>query len=129
MALGSSSLRPRRSSCQPSNLYPPRSGSWLRATRPISCRRNTARTRASNSQAEWFYDVVVRTGLETDDAIDLVRTMAGHDDDRNIRMRTNFPQEIQPIILTEPQIQNYQAGTGPCKMNSILFDADFAGML
>ncbi len=28
---------------------PPRSGSWVRATRPISCRRNTARTRASNS--------------------------------------------------------------------------------
>lgn len=66
------------------------------------------------SETEWFYDVVVRTELETDDAIDLVRTMAGHDDDRNIRMRTNFPQEIQPIILTEAQIQNYQAGTGPC---------------
>ena len=79
------------------------------------------------SEAEWFYDVVVRTELETDDAIDLVRTMAGHDDDRNIRMRTNFPQEIQPIILTEAQIQNYQAGTGPCKMT--ILDADFVGML
>jgi hypothetical protein len=73
------------------------------------------------SEAEWFYDVAVRTELETDDAIDLVRTMAGHDDDRNIRMRTNFPQEIQPIILTEAQIQNYQAGTGPCKMTIQLY--------
>ena len=25
-------------------------------------------------------------------------------------MRTNFPQKIQPVILTEPQIQNDQAG-------------------
>jgi hypothetical protein len=49
VALGSRSLRPRRSSCQPSNRFPPRSGSWVRATRPISCRRNTARTRASSS--------------------------------------------------------------------------------
>ncbi len=64
------------------------------------------------SEAEWFYDVVVRTEFEADDAIDFVGTMASRDDDRNVRMRTNFPQKIQPIILTEPQIQNYQAGKG-----------------
>jgi signal transduction histidine kinase len=35
--------------CNNVNRYPPRSGSWARAARPISCRRKTARTRASNS--------------------------------------------------------------------------------
>src|ERR1700687_4108094 len=68
------------------------------------------------SEAERFYDGVARTEFETDDAIDFVGTMASRDDDRNVRMRTNFPQKIQPIILTEPQIQNYQAGKGSCKM-------------
>src|ERR1700704_5054206 len=68
------------------------------------------------SEAEGFYDVVVGTEFETDDAIDFVGTMAGRDDHRNIRMRTNFPQQVQPIILTEPQIQNDQAGNGPSKM-------------
>jgi len=62
------------------------------------------------------YDVVVRTELETDDAIDFVATMARRDDHRDVRMRTHFPQKIQPIILTEPQIQNDQAGNGPRKM-------------
>jgi len=36
------------------------------------------------SETEWFYDIVVRTEFETDDAIDFVGTMAGRDDHRNI---------------------------------------------
>jgi hypothetical protein len=40
-------------------------------------------------EAEWLYNIVVRPEFETDDAIDLVGTMAGCDDDRNIRTRTN----------------------------------------
>jgi len=31
-------------------------------------------------------------------------------------MRTNFSQEIQPVILTEPQIQNDQTGKRSLKM-------------
>jgi hypothetical protein len=31
-------------------------------------------------------------------------------------MRTNFSQQVQPIVLTEPQIQNNQAGKGFRKM-------------
>ena len=65
-------------------------------------------------EAEWFYDIIVRPEFEADDAINFVGTMAGRDDDRHIRMRTNFPQ-IQPVILTEPQIQDDQAWRGPCK--------------
>jgi hypothetical protein len=92
--------------CNPSRFLPPQYG---------------ANAGKQLSEAEWFYDVVVRTELETDDAIDFVATMAGRDDDRDVRMRTNFPQEIQPIIMTELQIQNYQAGNGPCKMTIQLY--------
>jgi hypothetical protein len=48
-------------------------------------------------EAEWFYDAVVGPEFEADDAIDFVGTISGRDDDRNIRMRTNFSQELQPL--------------------------------
>src|SRR5258705_10202860 len=67
-------------------------------------------------EAEWLDNVVVRAEFEADDAIDFVRAMPGGDDHRNVRMRTNFPQHIQPVILPEPQIQNDQAGNCPGKM-------------
>jgi hypothetical protein len=43
-------------------------------------------------EAEWFYNIVVRAEFEADDAIDFVETMAGRDDNRNIRVGTNFPR-------------------------------------
>jgi len=53
--------------------------------------------RASNSlRLNGFYDVVVRTEFETDDAIDFVGTMAGCDDHRNIRMRTISRKRSSP---------------------------------
>ena len=94
VALGSNSLRPRRSSCQPSNRYPPRSGSRVRATRshflpPLHGTGAGERF----PEAEWFYNIVVRPEFEADDAIDFVETMAGRDDNRNIRVGTNFPTD------------------------------------
>jgi hypothetical protein len=36
------------------------------------------------SEAEWLYDIVVRSEFEADDAIDCVGAMAGRDDDGNL---------------------------------------------
>jgi hypothetical protein len=36
------------------------------------------------SEAEWLYDIVIRSEFEADDAIDFVGTMAGRDDDGNL---------------------------------------------
>src|SRR5882672_12598668 len=36
------------------------------------------------SEAEWLYDIVVRSEFEADDAIDFVGAMAGRDDDGNL---------------------------------------------
>ena len=46
-------------------------------------------------------------------------------------MAIPYPQKIQPIILTEPQIQDYQAMRRPRKMAIELcpVDADFVGTL
>jgi hypothetical protein len=94
------SLRIARS-CKPPHFLPPQ-----------------YRTNAGKQfpEAERLYDIVVRTEFEADDAIDFVGTMAGCDNHRNIRMRTNFPQKIQSIILTEPQVQDDQARGRPRKM-------------
>src|ERR1700730_171786 len=67
-------------------------------------------------KAERFYDVVIRTEFKADDAIDFFGTMTGGNDDRNVRTRTDFSQKIQPIILTEPQIQNDQTGLRSLQM-------------
>src|SRR5229473_754120 len=68
------------------------------------------------SETERFDDVIVRAEFETDDAIDFVGAMTGGDDNRNIRVRPDLSQEIQPVILTKPQIQNYQTWMRRFKM-------------
>src|SRR5258705_3656484 len=67
-------------------------------------------------EAERLDNVIIRAEFEANDSIDLVGAMAGRDDDRNVRMRPDFPQHIQPVILAESQIQNDQAGNGSGKM-------------
>jgi hypothetical protein len=89
------------SACGPSHLLPPQDGTDAGEQFP---------------EAERLDDVVVRTKLKADDAIDLVQAMAGRDDDWNIRMRADFPQHIQPVVLAEPQIQDDQTGNGPGEM-------------
>ena len=57
-----------------------------RATRPVSCRRNMARTRGQQlPEAERLYDVVVRPQFKVGGAIDFVGTMSARDDDRWMR--------------------------------------------
>jgi len=115
-AVGVGEFSATRSSSQPLNLYPPRSDRLPVRPVPISAARSTGpNAREQFPQAERLYDVIIRPQLKTDDAINLLGAMSGRDDDRNVRMRTNFPQEIQPVVLTEPQIQYDQAGLAPAK--------------
>jgi hypothetical protein len=62
-------------SCDPPHLLSPQHG-------PDACKQFP--------EAKWFYDVIVRPEFEADDAVNFVGTMAGGDNDRNVRMRTNF---------------------------------------
>jgi hypothetical protein len=65
-------------SCNPFHFLPPQYGTEAGEQFP---------------EAEWFYNIVVRPEFEADDAIDFVETMAGRDDNRNIRVGTNFPTD------------------------------------
>src|SRR4029077_2575575 len=55
-------------------------------------------------RTEWLDDVVVRAEFEADNAIDFVGPMSGRDDDGNVRMRTDLPQHVQPVVLAESQV-------------------------
>src|SRR6266702_3523847 len=67
-------------------------------------------------QAERLDDVIVGTELKADDAVDLVGPVPGRDDDRHIGMRTDLPQQVEPIVLTEAKIENDQAGLRSLQM-------------
>jgi len=42
--------------------------------------------------------------------------MTGHDDDRYIRMRPNFPQEVEAVVIANPQVKNNQTGVRSCQV-------------
>src|SRR5882762_2053412 len=68
------------------------------------------------SETKGLYDVIVRAKLETDNTVDFVCAMTGRDNDRNIRVRSQFSQEIEPIVLAKPQIKDYQTRIRSFKM-------------
>ena len=76
--------------------------------------QHRAHARQELSQAKRLDDVIVSAELKADDAIDFVRFVPGGDDDRHIGLRTDFPEQIEPIVLTEAKIENDQAG--PCSL-------------
>jgi hypothetical protein len=71
--------------------------------------QNRADAREQFPETERLGDVIVGTELKADDTVDFITAMPGRDDDRNVRMGANLPQEVQPVILAEPEIQNDQA--------------------
>jgi len=45
---------------------------------------------------------------QSDHPIDLVASVARRDDHRNVGTRPDFAQQVEPILLVEPQIENHQ---------------------
>jgi hypothetical protein len=78
--------------------------------------QHRADAREEFSQAERLDDVIVGAELKADDAIDFVGPLPGGDDDRHIATRTDFSQQIEPIVLTEAKVENDQTGLCCLKM-------------
>src|ERR1700754_1393469 len=57
------------------------------------------------AQAERLDQVIIRTELEADHAVYLVDAMACHDDNRHVRMRPEFSQQIESIVVAEPKVE------------------------
>ncbi len=59
-------------------------------------------------QAERLGDVIVGAQFQPDDAIDLVAAMTRGDDDGNVGLRANLAQEIEAVLLPEPEIEDHE---------------------
>jgi hypothetical protein len=79
----------------PPNLLPPQHGT---------------NAREQFSHAERLDDIIICAEFEADYPIDFLGTTACDDDDRDVGIRSNRAQDIEPIILAEVQIENDQAG-------------------
>src|SRR4051812_40974469 len=94
--------------------------------------QNRADPREQFPETERLGDVIVGTELEADDTVDFITTVPCCDNNRNVRVGANFPQEVQPVILAESKIQNDQRlGLAPAKwrLNSLRLDTAPAGTL
>src|SRR3954471_15026436 len=80
-----------------------------RGTSHLVSPQDRADPREQFPETERLGDVIVGTEFEADDTVDFITTMPRGDDDRNVRMGANLPQEVQPVILAESKIQNDQA--------------------
>jgi hypothetical protein len=52
--------------------------------------------------------IIVSSQFQPDDPVDFIATMTGGDDDRNIGSRPNLAQQVEAILLAEPQVENHQ---------------------
>src|SRR5580692_5930073 len=57
-------------------------------------------------KAEGFGEIIIGAQFQSDHPIDLVAPIAGADDYRNIGARSDLTQEVEPILLAEPQIED-----------------------
>ena len=76
-------------------------------------RRTAARDRADArdelTNAERLHDVVVRTELETDHAVDLLAARR-HDDDRNGRLCADATADVEAVEVGQAQVEQHDVG-------------------
>jgi hypothetical protein len=58
---------------------------------------------------EGLEDVVIGAEFKPNNPTDFVAPMASCDNDRDVGVRPNLPQEVETVILPKPQVENYQA--------------------
>ena len=67
-----------------------------------------ANARQKFAKAERFGDIVVGAQLQPDDPIDLVAPVTGGNDYRNIGARSDLAQQVETVLLAEPQIEDHE---------------------
>ena len=68
-----------------------------------------ADAREQLARAERLFDVVVRAEVERHDLVMLVRARR-NDDDRQARPRTNLLEDVYPVHVGKPQVENDEIG-------------------
>ena len=68
-----------------------------------------ARQKLAN--AEWRGDAVIGTELEPDHRVDVVASLIGEDDHRDIGARPDVAQQVEPVVLAETQFGIAKSGS------------------
>ena len=68
------------------------------------------------AQTEWLGHVVVGAKFQPDHPVDLIASMAGDDNHRNIETRSDLAQEIQAVFVAQTEIEDNQVGFSSSKM-------------
>src|ERR1700730_2926768 len=107
---GSMRRRLRRSSRHPPNLYPPpldvASG---QGPSILTASQHGAESGIQFADTERLGEVVVGTKFESDHTVDFIVGTTCQNNDRDVRTGTNFPEQIEPIVLAEVQVENDRA--------------------
>ncbi len=77
--------------------------------RPVQPPQHRTHAGEKLPQVERFRHVIVGAELEADDAVDLIATVAGCDDDRHVATRSELAQQVETVLEAEPKIQNDDA--------------------
>jgi hypothetical protein len=77
--------------------------------RPVQAPQHRAHSGKQLSQVERFRHIVVGAEFETDDAVDFLASVAGHDDDRHVGTGSQLAQQVETVLEAEPQIENDHA--------------------
>ncbi|HJY49874.1 MAG TPA: hypothetical protein VJ349_14735 [Stellaceae bacterium] len=59
-------------------------------------------------ECEWRGDAVIGTELEPDHRVDVVASLIGEDDHRDIGARPDVAQQVEPVVLAETQVEDRQ---------------------
>jgi hypothetical protein len=81
--------------------------------RGLACRKpphNCTDPRKQLAQMKWLRQIVIGPQLKANDAIDLVTPVTCYYDNGQFRIRPDFPQQIEAVLLTEPQIEDNEIG-------------------
>src|SRR6202040_4383821 len=76
-----------------------------RASRLLSLQHGS-NARQKLPKAERLGDIVIGAEFQPDHPVDLVAPIAGSDNHRNIGARPDLAQQVEPILLVKPQIEN-----------------------
>ncbi len=82
---------------------------WRDRVTTVEAPQHRAHSGQKLPQVKGFGHIVVGAQLETDDAVDLVAAVTGRDDDRNVALLSDFPQQVETIFEAESKIQDDNA--------------------
>ena len=67
------------------------------------------------AQAERLGEVIVGSEFESDHPVDLIATMSGGDDDREVGSASQFAQEVEAVLLGQAEIENDETEAARCQ--------------